>query len=322
MKWSRELRIARRSLRTALRAASVVARTRLPTSPAAHIMPGTAASQSELIEIPRFGSNPGQLAMFAYLPDDPPIPHVPLIVLLHGCGQNAERFVGDSGWIEMADQLGIPLVLPEQSDENNRGRCFNWFRPLHTRRDHGEVLSIRQMVAAAVEQFGCDARQVFVAGLSAGGAMAAALLAAYPDVFAGGAVVAGLPVGAASSASEALRRTAEAGPPRSAEAWSEQVRRAAPIGYAGPWPRISIWQGEADRVVDPANASLLAIQWATLHGFDPTQMDVKHLHGLYRERWGVVGHPVVELCRLDGHGHGWPAAAARSISAFWNVGPG
>ena len=76
--------------------------------------------------------------------------------------------------------LGIPLVLPEQSGDNNRGRCFNWFRPAHVSRDLGEALSIRQMVAAAIHRFGSDPARVFVAGLSAGGAMAAALMAAYP----------------------------------------------------------------------------------------------------------------------------------------------
>ena len=129
---------------------------------------------------------------------------------------------------------------------------------MHTGRGHGEALSIRQMVAAAVERFASDPGRVFIAGLSAGGAMTAALLAAYPDVFAAGAVVAGLPVGAAGSTSEALRRMAEAGPARSPADWAEQVRRAAPIGYPGPWPRLSIWHGEADGVVDPANSRLLA----------------------------------------------------------------
>jgi poly(3-hydroxybutyrate) depolymerase len=81
--------------------------------------------------------------------------------------------------------------------------------------------------------------------------MAAALLAAYPEAFAAGAVVAGLPVGAAGSTSEALRRMAEAGPVRTPAGWADQIRGAAPIGYAGPWLRLIIWHGEADRVLDP-----------------------------------------------------------------------
>ncbi len=318
MKWSRELRIAHRSLRTALRAASVFARTGLPASPLSR----QPSAEHGLVEIAGFGSNPGRLAAFAYLPDDPPMPDAPLVVLLHGCGQTAEQFLRGSGWIEVADRLGVPLLLPGQADQNNQGRCFNWFRPIHASRGHGEALSIRQMVAAATERFGCDQHLVFVAGLSAGGAMAAALLAAYPDVFTAGAVVAGLPVGAASSAAEALRRMAEAGPVRSAAAWAEQVRLAAPVGYGGPWPRLTIWHGDTDRVVDPANAGLLAEQWSTVHGLAVRPTGSVELPAMRRDRWNLGDRTVVEQCRLREHGHDWPSAAAQSIVEFWGIARG
>ena len=133
-------------------------------------------------------------------------------MVLHGCGQEAVRFATDTGWIALAARLDFPLVLPEQGRENNHGGCFNWYRPTAIRRGRGEVLSIRQMVAFASRQFRSDPRRVFVVGLSAGGAMAAALLAAYPDVFAAGAIVAGLPVGCASNETEAFLRMSRAGP--------------------------------------------------------------------------------------------------------------
>ena len=217
--------------------------------------------------------------------------------------------------------LGVPLVLPEQLGENNHGRCFNWFQATHTRRGSGEALSIRQMVATAIRQFGSDPRRVYIAGLSAGGAMAAAVLAAYPDVFTAGAVVAGLPVGAASGTTEALRRMAEAGPARSPTAWADLVRGTAPTGFPGPWPRLSIWHGEEDRVVDPGNASLLAMQWSTLHGLDPASPQAAHRPGASRERWSKGGQPMVELWRLPGLAHVWPRDAARHIAAFWGLGP-
>lgn len=321
MKWSRELRIARRSMRTAIRAASAMtaARGKLPASlrPAPWSTPGS--PHPGLVEVADFGSNPGRLSMLAHLPTDPPTPDQPLIVLLHGCGQPAAGFAHDTGWADLADRLGIPLVLPEQSDENNRARCFNWFLPSHSSRGQGEALSIREMVATAIERFGSDPDRVFVAGLSAGGAMTAALLAAYPDVFAGGAVVAGLPVGAAGNISEALRRMAEAGPVRSPAAWAEQVRHAAPIDYPGPWPSISIWHGEADRVVDPANSSLLAVQWSALHGLDPTAMETAEFLGMRRDRWDAAEGPVVEKWSLPELAHEWPRGAAESIVNFWNL---
>lgn len=317
MKWSRELRIARRSLKTAMRAATAMAaaRARMPGAPAS----ASDRTRADFLTIEDFGSNPGHLAMQVYLPAGGDRPHQPLIVLLHGCGQTAESFAHTAGWIALADQAGVPLVLPEQAERNNQGRCFNWFLPGQTARGGGEVLSIRQMVDAAVQRFASDPRRVFVAGLSAGGAMTVALLAAYPDAFAGGAVVAGLPVGAAGSVSEALRRMAEAGPVRSAAEWADQVRRIAPASYRGTWPRVSVWHGTADRVVDPANARLIAAQWAALHDLEHVEPETLELPGAQCERWPTAARPAVELWRVTGIGHDWPTGTTRSIARFWQI---
>ncbi len=279
MKWSRELRIARRSMRTAFKAASSVAKARAKL-PAALQMPSWSVptplvGEGRSGEVTGFGSNPGRLSMFVHCPRRPPEVGAPLIVLLHGCGQTAAAFARDTGWADLADRMGVPLVLPEQSGDNNRGRCFNWFRPDHVNRDAGEVLSIRQMVAAGIQQFHSDPTRIFIAGLSAGGAMTAALMAAYPDVFAAGAIIAGLPVGAASSVSDALVRMAEAGPARSRDDWARQVHLSAPSGYAGRWPRVSIWHGLADDVVDPTNSQLLAEQWSAVHGLDDSTVRIE-----------------------------------------------
>src|SRR5271166_3115046 len=126
MKWSRELRSTGRGLRTALRAASAII-----APPAAHgaVPRGIAVSGAgELIAIPDFGANPGGLAMLAYRPSGLAA-GAPLVVLLHGCGQDAAAFAAQGGWIALADRLGVALVLPTQSADNNRQGCFNWFRP-------------------------------------------------------------------------------------------------------------------------------------------------------------------------------------------------
>jgi poly(hydroxyalkanoate) depolymerase family esterase len=324
MKWSRELRIARRSVRTAFKAASSVAKARaklpatlqmpswsLPTPLVANEPPG---------EVAEFGSNPGKLSMFVHHPPRAPDLGAPLIVLLHGCGQTAAAFARDTGWGKLADQLGIPLVLPEQSGENNRGRCFNWFRSAHVNRDLGEALSIRHMVAAAIDRFGSDPARVFVAGLSAGGAMTAALMAAYPDVFAAGAIIAGLPVGAASTVSEALVRMAEAGPVRSRDDWARQVHLAAPTCYAGHWPRVSIWHGLADDVVDPTNARLLAEQWSAVHEFDSGTVRIEP-DGSRCTTWGPPERPAVELWTLPDLPHAWPPGAVDRVARFWGLHP-
>jgi feruloyl esterase len=299
-----------------MKAATVMAKanTRLPDPLRAA---SVQASSNGLLEIDDFGSNPGRLAMFLHLPAEVRA-GAPLIVLLHGCGQSAARFAAEAGWLALADRFGIPLVLPEQSGENNRGRCFNWFQPPQTRRDSGEASSIQQMVAHAVQHFSSDPGRVFIAGLSAGGAMTAALLAAYPDVFAAGAVVAGLPVGAAKSTVEALARMAEAGPARSRQAWAEQVQEAAPPGYAGPWPRISIWHGAADDVVDPTNARLLADQWSALHALDSSAGTSEH-PGEQVTVWGPAANPAVELRMLADLPHSWPVGAVDRVARFWGL---
>ena len=322
MKWSRELRIARRSMRTAVRAASAMARAqaKLPASLmlAPWSTPHPLATVPGQFEVADFGSNPGRLSMFVHVPPNPPAPGAPLVVLLHGCGQSAAAFAHDTGWAALADRVGLPLVLPEQSGENNHGRCFNWFRPAHVTRGLGEALSIRQMVATAVERFGSDPARVYIAGLSAGGAMTAAMLAAYPDVFAAGAVVAGLPVGAATGVTEALARMAEAGPHRSRADWAEQVHHAAPVGFVGPWPRLSIWHGDADRVVDPANARLLAEQWSAVHGLEGSR-SVPGRSGARHELWDGTASPAVELWMLPDQPHTWPANAAEEVARFWRL---
>ena len=287
--------------------------------PATWPTPDPASAVAGPARIADFGSNPGRLDMLVHAPSDPAPPGAALIVLLHGCGQSAVAFARETGWMALAERLRVPLVLPEQSGENNHGRCFNWFQPNHVQRGSGEALSIRQMVAAGVQRFGSDPGRVFIAGLSAGGAMAAAVLAAYPDVFAAGAVVAGLPVGAASSTSEALRRMAEAGPARSRAAWAELARQVAPADFSGPWPRLSIWHGGGDRVVDPANARLLAEQWSELHGLATMAGDTDP-SGVRREVWGRARLPAVELWTLPGVPHTWPDGAADQIVRFWGLG--
>ncbi|MDB5360398.1 MAG: hypothetical protein JWO51_1695 [Rhodospirillales bacterium] len=269
-----------------------------------------AGSSGRISEIAKFGSNPGALRMFVYAPPEPLPLRAPLIVVLHGCGQDAAGFAENAGWLALARRIGAALVLPEQVAANNRGRCFNWYQPADVKRGGGELLSIRQMVRTASKLFGSDPRRVFVAGLSAGGAMAVALLAAYPTVFAAGAVSAGMALGTATGSLQALARMRRADPGRSRTALADAVRRAAPVSQSRIWPRLSIWHGAGDRTVDPVNAEMLAAQWSAVNGLAPPPLaDTEPAPGLRRRLWGTARRASVELWTLAEMGHGFPVDA-------------
>jgi poly(hydroxyalkanoate) depolymerase family esterase len=299
-------------------------------------LPETEPPRKRIVEEEHFGSNPGQLRMLVFHPRRKPPAGAPLIVVLHGCGQDGAGFAEQSGWLTLAETLGIPLVLPEQARSNHRNRCFNWYRPMDVGRGRGEAMSIRQMVRHASREFGSDRRRIFIVGLSAGGAMAAAMLAAYPAVFAAGAVAAGMPVGTAQSSPMALLRMHRADAFSTRIGLAAAVRaRTAPRGHQ-PWPRLSIWQGGRDRTVDPDNAEILANQWAELHGCTEEPTHDSHDNPQARRRvWARRGTPVLELWTLPEMGHGFPIAeglgspapwvlkagvsAVRHIAAFWGL---
>lgn len=149
------------------------------------------------------GANPGGLRMLSYTPENLPAKS-PLVVVLHGCTQSGAGYASAAGWLTLADRLGFAVLAPEQTSNNNPNRCFNWFEPEDTQRGKGEAASIHAMITYMIVSRDLDAERVFITGLSAGGAMTAAMLAAYPETFAAGAVIAGLPAGAADSVHRAF----------------------------------------------------------------------------------------------------------------------
>jgi feruloyl esterase len=183
---------------------------------------GAPGRAEHLREIKDFGSNPGNLRLFDYTPRN--LSRAPaLVVALHGCTQTAAVYDHGSGWSTMADRYGFAVLFPEQQRANNPNNCFNWFLPSDARRGHGEALSIRQMIERIIKDHGVDRRRVSVVGLSAGGAMTSAMLATYPDLFAGGAIIAGLPYGCAANVQEAFETMAQ-GRERSAREWGDMIR--------------------------------------------------------------------------------------------------
>jgi len=249
-----------------------------------------------------FGDNPGKLRMLSYAPHGLP-DGAPLVVVLHGCTQAAEAYAQSGGWLSLADRLGFVVLAPEQLAANNPNLCFNWFSTRDTTRGEGEVASIAAMIAHLIKVMNLDADRVFITGLSAGGAMTSAMLAAYPELFAGGAIVAGLPYGVADNVMEAMR-VMKAGDGRDAAILGELVRNAAPAA-ARP-VRVSVWHGDADRVVSAVNGRDIVKQWTSAANLADTSIIHDRPYGA-REVWGDhVQGPVVELHRIAGLGHGAP----------------
>jgi feruloyl esterase len=252
-----------------------------------------------------FGANPGELRMLSYVPERLPA-GAPLVVALHGCTQSAAGFDRGAGWSALADRYGFALLLPEQQAANNQNGCFNWFQPGDTRRDRGEVGSIRAMIERLVRDQALDERRIYVTGLSAGGAMTSAMLATYPEVFAGGAIIAGLPYGAAANVQQAFE-CMHKGTSRPAPEWGYLVRRAS--RHKGPWPKISVWHGSADVHVQPSNAGEIVKQWTDLHGLPLYPSEAEIGDAVERRIWrSPDGEPLIESYSVAGMAHGVPIA--------------
>jgi poly(hydroxyalkanoate) depolymerase family esterase len=267
------------------------------------IVTASPAAAAPPVEETGFGSNPGQLQMFRYTPAGLPA-NAPLVVAMHGCAQTAGGFGEESGWRQLADRWGFALLLPQQPNRLGNLGCFAWFDGTQIARGGGEALSVRQMVDRMLAEFHGNPSRVYVTGMSAGGAMAAVMLAAYPEVFAGGGIVAGLPYKCATSQFQAFT-CLNPGVDKTPEAWGDLVRGAAP--YTGPRAPVSLWQGTADTTVVPANLTELVDQWTDVLGVDRTPDVSDQVAGQSHQVFAdTAGRAAVETYRIAGMRHGEP----------------
>ena len=265
-----------------------------------------------------FGSNPGNLRMISYVPSRFAA-NPALVVILHGCAQTAADYNLGAGWSTLADRYGFALLLPEQQRSNNPNGCFNWFDTGDIQRGKGEALSIRQMVEKIIIDRGIDRRRVFITGLSAGAAMTSVMLACYPEVFAAGAIIGGLPCGAATNVQQALKCMSQS-PARSPQEWGDLVRAAAT--HDGPWPLVSVWHGSADTTVIPSNAREILKQWTNVHGLPITPSDQSMVDGYPRSVWvNRAGDELIESYAITHMAHGTPLATGESENQCGAAGP-
>ncbi|MES2138502.1 MAG: PHB depolymerase family esterase [Bacteroidota bacterium] len=266
----------------------------------------TNLSGQSLTPVPSFGSNPGNLSMFTYVPVGIS-GAVPVVIAMHGCSQSASIYAVESGWNKLADRHKFIMIYPEQVSANNSSKCFNWFEAGDQSKNQGEALSIKQMVDYIQSNYTIDPAKIFVTGLSAGAGMTSVMLAAYPEVFHKGAIMAGIPYKASSSASTAT--FAMGGyVVKTPTQWGTLVRNENP-SYTGPFPDVAIFHGSADLTVNIINAAELIDQWTDVNNADQTadatnsafQGNTSVEQKIYKDN---LNNPVVYYYKITGMGHG------------------
>jgi len=260
-------------------------------------------------KLSHFGYNPGQLSASYYQGDNKA--NDALVVLLHGCGQQGEKFAEQSGFLAQAQHHRFSLLIPQQHSNNNGKLCFNWYSTEDHQKNAGENLSLKNMILAMKKITGT--KKVYIAGLSAGGAMTSIMLINYPELFNGGAVIAGLPYPCADDLTQAIACMKDGPAP--------SLLTQSKINSADKsWPRLTIWSGKQDRIVNPYNAKALAQQWitltnATLASVEPFNQDINNSAAAYNKpsseftvsNWySSENTPQVQLVEINNIGHGMP----------------
>jgi poly(hydroxyalkanoate) depolymerase family esterase len=245
----------------------------------------------------------GERRYALYLPEGwDPAQRYALVVMLHGCTQDAADFARGTRMNALADERHLVVLYPQQSSDANPLRCWNWFVPAHQHRGAGEPAILADLVRATVEQYAIDGDRVFLAGVSAGAAMAATVAAAYPERFAALALHSGVPALAATTQPEALQLMHGGGGDPAALARALLAEMGA---RRRPLPVI-VFQGAQDRVVHPDNARATAEQWFRAGVNDPVAAAVPAAESPIVSRYRTpAGRTLVELWLVPGVGHAW-----------------
>jgi len=227
----------------------------------------TSLQGQSINQVSDFGTNPGSLNMYTYIPTGINS-NAPVVIAMHGCGQTANVYAQQTGWNKLADRHKFYVVYPEQISANNSTNCFNWFDGIDQSKSQGEALSIKEMVDYMITNYTIDSSSIYVTGLSAGAGMSAVMLATYPEIFDKGAFMAGVPYKAATSSFFALSAMNGA-IIKTATQWGDLVRAENPT-YAGEMPKVAIFHGTFDFTVNINNTAQLIKQWTNVNNADQT----------------------------------------------------
>ena len=236
---------------------------------------------------------------------------LPLVLMLHGCTQDPDDFAAGTRMNELAQAQGVIVLYPAQPKRSNSSKCWNWFQPGDQHRDRGEPAVLAAITRQVMTTCPVDEERVYVAGLSAGGAMAAILGREYPDLFAATGVHSGLPQGAAHdvpSAFAAMQGQSMPRPMAGASAWT-QAATAPPLEKGTP---TIVFHGDADATVHPSNgekvlkAALSSPTEATGAASDDVLRGSAGGRGFTRSVYaGADGRPRAEYWVVHGAGHAW-----------------
>jgi len=234
----------------------------------------------------------GTRAYKVYLPARYGGQSLPLVVMLHGCKQTPDDFAEGTRMNQAADELGFIVAYPSQARIANFSRCWNWFSLHNQQRERGEPSLIAGITREVIERYGVDARRVYVAGLSAGGAMAAVMGATYPELYAAVGVHSGLPYASARDAVSAIA------------AMRGQRDRIAPL----PQVPTIVFHGDRDTTVHPHNGKY-GVEEARL------QSENGEAGGRAYTRTTFRGKPRLEHWLVHGAGHAWSGGNPRGSYA-------
>ena len=238
-----------------------------------------------------------------YLPASRPKRPKGMIVMLHGCNQTPDDFARGTHMNALAEKQGLAIAYPGQTMGNNAASCWNWFRPGDQVRGAGEPALLASLTRKLMKELGLRRDAVFVAGLSAGGAMAAILVDVYPDVFSAAGVHSGLARGAAHDVVSAMTAMRSGG---------GSARIAPTVSPQSTPVRRIVFHGDTDRTVHPSNASQIVVA-ALGRATAPTSVNTRSVRGRSYERSsfaGTDGRVVLELWMLERAGHAWSGGRA------------